>query len=1182
MPARSTITRSSSRRSGGGGGNVGTINLITSTGATLTITNPSGPTVNLEVAGIATRWSALTAPIANLGLTMAAFTSTFTYNAATGAGANMFTLRDTASNTGTGALMSLETAALSAAIPLKLTARGGVVFNMLATGEIAVGASAVAVSGVSFTMMGTYRMGGVTYTAPAAAPAANGYVRTATTAGVESWTNPALLGVAWSSLTAPTANLALAMSAFTSTFTYSAATGAGVNMFALTDTAGNTGTGALMSLATAATSNAQALKLTIRGAVVFTQDATLGNIGVGSSTAPTGRLHVFADSTNTGTSGAFKITGSNVTYAASGEHIDVDWIFGTETVTSASGATNNWRVFRITPPVIAATGARTFRDAQTLDISSAPQAGTGITIERAHAIRTRGGNVAVSDSVTIGTTDYNKGTSGGNWSSMLIVNAAGDNTATLTIDAAANATLDFVWFTGEPGANGKFDFAATAPTTVTKLSVVHVDSLDLSNSSGFAITVTDISSFTVDGAPTIFGADLTYTNAYAAWFRTGKVGIGTNGNATAGTLRFNGITSGYTEMTAAAATTSVSYTLPSAAPLTTGMTLSSTTAGVMSWTDTPEAYIPWSSLLPPTGTQLLNMGNEITSFTWGAATGGGNTMFTLVDTGANTGTGYILSIDRAGTSNAKPFRARNGNTILIDTNSSSEVGLGIVPASGVRVKVGGPVATSGSPITFQIAPGAHTTLAASTEASDVAYALNRTVQFATGALTTQRAFQIAAPTYGFVAASVLTNTATVAISGAPVAGTNATLTNTYALWIETGRLALGTAGNATAGTLRFNGVTSGFTEITAAAATTSVSYTLPAAAAGANGYVLTSTTAGVWSWTDPTTITTAPTIWNSIGNPTGDQTLTMGNRRTFWVFGGSTGSGSMFFIGDTASNSGTGAMLWVETNTSSAAPPLKIAARGTAVMQTLSTGEFSIGASLAPIANFAFTVGKMAVGGGAWQIQDATDIGGSGSGVGIWGSSDSTTGLNINNYNGPFRIRLSNGGTPATTAYFARTGEMAIGPSHETPVAMLDILQKVSTTGSPQALLVTGAAHTTLTASTEATSIYFNLAQTVQFATGALTTQRAIRIAAPTYAFVAASTITDAATVYINGAPTAGTNATITNNYALWVDAGLNRFDGNGTHVFELPADVTAAGAYKGRIPVVIGGSTQYLHYFDA
>lgn len=104
-----------------------------------------------------------------------------------------------------------------------------------------------------------------------------------------------------------------------------------------------------------------------------------------------------------------------------------------------------------------------------------------------------------------------------------------------------------------------------------------------------------------------------------------------------------------------------------------------------------------------------------------------------------------------------------------------------------------------------------------------------------------------------------------------------------------------------------------------------------------------------------------------------------------------------------------------------------------------------------------------------------------------------------------------------------------------------------SAAGSPTHWTLTGAAHTTLTASTEATDVNWNLARTVQFAQGALATQRAVRYQAPTYAFVAASTITTAATVAVSGAPAAGANATITNAYALWVEAGASLFAGNVT-----------------------------------
>lgn len=90
----------------------------------------------------------------------------------------------------------------------------------------------------------------------------------------------------------------------------------------------------------------------------------------------------------------------------------------------------------------------------------------------------------------------------------------------------------------------------------------------------------------------------------------------------------------------------------------------------------------------------------------------------------------------------------------------------------------------------------------------------------------------------------------------------------------------------------------------------------------------------------------------------------------------------------------------------------------------------------------------------------------------------------------------------------------------------------------------------------------------------------------PTYSAASALTIDQAATLYIENAPLGGGAgpATITNPYALWIDAGVTRLDGNGTHVLELPADATdptaGGGAAFGRIPVKVGGVTKYLAYY--
>lgn len=102
-------------------------------------------------------------------------------------------------------------------------------------------------------------------------------------------------------------------------------------------------------------------------------------------------------------------------------------------------------------------------------------------------------------------------------------------------------------------------------------------------------------------------------------------------------------------------------------------------------------------------------------------------------------------------------------------------------------------ATTGTVVpSFLVASAAHTALTASTERIDANFNGARTVQWSTGALTTQRFNLFQAPTIGFVGASTVTNTATVAITGAPVKGTNATLSNTHALLIQAGAVSTAT------------------------------------------------------------------------------------------------------------------------------------------------------------------------------------------------------------------------------------------------------------------------------------------------------------------------------------------------------------------------------------------------------
>jgi hypothetical protein len=103
--------------------------------------------------------------------------------------------------------------------------------------------------------------------------------------------------------------------------------------------------------------------------------------------------------------------------------------------------------------------------------------------------------------------------------------------------------------------------------------------------------------------------------------------------------------------------------------------------------------------------------------------------------------------------------------------------------------------------------------------------------------------------------------------------------------------------------------------------------------------------------------------------------------------------------------------------------------------------------------------------------------------------------------------------------------------------------QTAQATGILKGIVYNGAVHTNQTLSTEIPSITFTTAGR-QWATGFIQTQREILINKPTYSFVGASTIRDAATLTIDGAPVASTNATITRSMVLWTQSGLVRHDG--------------------------------------
>jgi len=214
----------------------------------------------------------------------------------------------------------------------------------------------------------------------------------------------------------------------------------------------------------------------------------------------------------------------------------------------------------------------------------------------------------------------------------------------------------------------------------------------------------------------------------------------------------------------------------------------------------------------------------------------------------------------------------------------------------------------------------------------------------------------------------------------------------------------------------------------------------------------------------------------------------------------------------------------------------KVASNGTVTsgnILPITSGTYDLGSSSAHFANA--YIDNLSVG-----TTDTSGTSGSSFTINSAATSDATSALNFyrggsltaaqllwNSSTGKFN--LNNG--VVVTGSSTVTGSLTVAPS--------------ARTGTAGALFtLTTPADTALTASTESMSLNVNTSATRTFAAGALTTQRETLFQAPTYAFNGVSTITNAATVAIAGAPTAGTNASITNSYALWVQSGTTRFDG--------------------------------------
>ena len=224
-------------------------------------------------------------------------------------------------------------------------------------------------------------------------------------------------------------------------------------------------------------------------------------------------------------------------------------------------------------------------------------------------------------------------------------------------------------------------------------------------------------------------------------------------------------------------------------------------------------------------------------------------------------------------------------------------------------------------------------------------------------------------------------------------------------------------------------------------------------------------------------------------------------------------SSTIFRIGTEAAGTGSARAMHLVTN-------------GITRADISTVGAFSLrwNDTSAPVTSHGYAFSLQSAGSTTWM-----QIANSGTTTSTWGCF---FGLNSNNFDlwnfqgGGIRFFTStSAGTGQNTVTFNNQGEVTFAPTGRT-------------TGTGTAFTVTVPAATGQTASTEITDVNWNMSATKQWATGAIATQRAFRIQAPTYAFVGASTATLAATFAVDGPPVAGTNATLTNRFTAFFDSG--------------------------------------------
>jgi len=482
---------------------------------------------------------------------------------------------------------------------------------------------------------------------------------------------------------------------------------------------------------------------------------------------------------------------------------------------------------------------------------------------------------------------------------------------------------------------------------------------------------------------------------------------------------------------------------------------------------------------------------------------------------------------------------------IIDTLNTTDAGLatpggsGSLQASGgagiaKNLAVGGTISRTGnvSQAAWQNATGVALNLAAATYTDS-----------STGAGTVSgpsAASWLGQPTFASTNAVTYTEAATLYIQNAPAAGTNTTLTNPYALLVANGVVKIKTttaSSSITTGALVVDGGLGVAGNLYGAAIYDNGSRVLTAATVGNYGVssIIAGTDISVNTATGAVTVSNASTLQSVTGR---------GSTTTNAIHVNNSTAASSTTTGALRVSGGIGALQVYATNLFDSGNRVL-----TSITATAGTGLSGGGTISGPSGTIAFTNT------GVLSLTAGTGIGVSASTGAITVSNTGVTSLtgtanqiSVSASTGAVTLSFPTGGITTTTGTF--TSKVYVTNADAAFSASTGALQVTGGVGIGKSLFVTTTATVggTLIRSGAVTATGWGTAgvglvlSTSTYTDSSLNGAQAFAavhsIGRPTIAATNTPTYTDAATLYIDNAPAAGTNAVITNPWSLYVAAG--------------------------------------------